>query len=162
LGSRGTGIAAELHRHIVAVAQQAISGGRVTNLSGLIDEMIEQTPDWRGAALAEFRRIIHDADPDIVEEVKWRRPSNPGGAPVFEHAGIVCTANILKERVRLSFPSGFALPDPHEILTAVTEGNKTRIIDLREGDTVDEDALKDLVRAAVDRNLAKAGTRRKK
>lgn len=134
----------------------------MTNLSELIDEMIEQTPDWRGAALAEFRRIIHEADPDIVEEVKWRRPSNPLGAPVFEHDGIVCTANILKERVRLNFPSGIGLPDPHRILTAVSEGNKTRIIDLREGDTVDEIALKDLVRAAVDRNMAKTRAPRRK
>jgi len=121
----------------------------------LIDEMIQQTPDWRGAALAEFRRIIHDADPEIVEEVKWKRPSNPLGAPVFEHAGIVCTANILKRSVRLNFPAGWTLPDPHNILTAVSEGNKTRIIDLREGDTVNEAALKDLIRAAVERNLAK-------
>jgi hypothetical protein len=121
----------------------------------LIDEMIQQTPDWRGAALAEFRRIIHDADPEIVEEVKWRRPSNPLGAPVFEHAGIVCTANILKGSVRLNFPAGWALPDPHNILTAVSEGNKTRIIDLREGDAVNGAALKDLIRAAVERNLAK-------
>ena len=127
----------------------------------LIDEMIERTPDWRGAALAEFRRIIHEADPGMVEEVKWRRPSNPWGAPVFEHAGIVCTANILKQSVRLNFPAGWDLPDPHGILTAVTEGNKTRIIDVREGDTVDEDALKDLIRAAVDRNVAKAKTPRR-
>jgi len=134
----------------------------MTSTSQLIDEMIDQTMDWRGAALAELRRVIHDADPDIVEEVKWKRPSNPLGAPVFEHAGIVCTANILKRSVRLNFPSGLSLPDPHKILTAVSEGNKTRIIDLREGDTVDEDALKDLVRAAVDRNLAKTKTPRKK
>lgn len=132
------------------------------NLNELIDEMIAQTPDWRGPALAEFRRIIHEADPDIVEEVKWRRPSNPLGAPVFEHNGIVCTANILKERVRLSFPAGIGLPDPHGILTAVTEGNKTRIIEVREGDAVDEDALKEVIRAAVDRNVAKSKPPRKK
>jgi hypothetical protein len=132
------------------------------NSSELIDEMIEQTPDWRGATLAMFRRIIHDADPEVIEEVKWKRPSNPMGAPVFEHAGIVCTANILKESVRLNFPAGLTLPDPHKILTAVSEGNKTRIIDLRQGDTVDEDALKDIIRASVERNLAKAKTPRKK
>jgi hypothetical protein len=130
--------------------------------SELVDEMIDLTPDWRGAALAEFRRIIHDADPEMIEEVKWKRPSNPLGAPVFEHDGIVCTANILKGRVRLSFPAGFALPDPHKVLAAVTEGNKTRIIELREGGTVDEDALKDIIRAAVERNLAKAKPPRKK
>ena len=125
------------------------------HLNRLIDEMIQQTPDWRGEALAEFRRIIHEADPEIVEEVKWKRPSNPLGAPVFEHAGIVCTANILKESVRLNFPAGWVLPDPHNILTAVSEGNKTRIIDVREGDTVNESALKDLIRAAAERNVAK-------
>lgn len=129
--------------------------------SVLIDEMIALTPDWRGAALAELRRIIHDADPEIVEAVKWKRPSNPLGAPVFEHNGIVCTANILKERVRLSFPAGFSLPDPDNILTAVTEGNKTRIIDLRQGDRVNESALKTLIRDAVDHNLAKKNARKR-
>jgi hypothetical protein len=126
------------------------------NPSDLIDEMIAKTPDWRGKTLAELRRIIHGADPEIVEEVKWKRPSNPMGAPVFEHGGIVCTANILKERVRLSFPAGLSLPDPHKILSAVTEGNKTRIIDVYEGDAVDESALMDIIRAAVERNRAKA------
>lgn len=121
-----------------------------------IDEMIKQTPDWRGLALAEFRRILHEADPAIVEEVKWKMPSNPMGAPVFEHAGIVCTGAILKSAVRLSFPGGFALPDPNGILTAVSEGNKTRIVELHEGGTVDEESLKAVVQAAVARNLAKA------
>jgi hypothetical protein len=128
----------------------------MSNPSEQIDDMIRQTPDWRGAALATFRAVIHDADPEITEEVKWKRPSNPLGAPVFEHAGIVCTANILKASVRLSFPAGLTLPDPHKVLTAVSEGNKTRILDLREGETFDEDALKDIIRAAVQRNLAKA------
>jgi hypothetical protein len=121
-----------------------------------IDELIAKTPDWRGASLAGLRRIIHDADPEITEEVKWKRPSNPMGAPVFGHNGTVCVANILKERVRLSFPAGLSLPDPQKILGAVTEGNKTRIVDLHEGDAVNENALKDLIRAAVERNLAKA------
>jgi hypothetical protein len=132
------------------------------NTNGLVDEMIAMTPDWRGTALAHLRGIIHDADPGIVEEVKWKRPSNPMGAPVFEHDGIVCTAAILKERVRLSFPAGLSLPDPHKILKAVTEGNKTRILDVYEGDTVDEGALEDVIRAAVDRNLAKAKPAAKK
>ena len=126
------------------------------NQSEEIDELIAATLDWRGTTLAELRRIIHDADPEIIEEVKWKRPSNPTGAPVFAHAGVVCVANILKERVRLSFPAGLSLPDPQKILSAVTEGNKTRIIDLREGDAVNESALKALIRAAVERNLAKA------
>jgi hypothetical protein len=126
------------------------------NPSEEIDELIEKTPDWRGTSLAELRRIIHDADPEITEEVKWKRPSNPMGAPVFGHNGTVCVANILKERVRLSFPAGLTLPDPQKILSAVSEGNKTRIIDLYEGDAVNENALKDLVCACVERNLAKA------
>lgn len=126
------------------------------NPSEEIDELIEKTPDWRGTSLAELRRIIHDADPEITEEVKWKRPSNPMGAPVFGHNGTVCVANILKERVRLSFPAGLTLPDPQKILSAVSEGNKTRIIDLYEGDAVNENALKDLVRACVERNLVKA------
>jgi hypothetical protein len=126
------------------------------NPSEEIDELIANTPDWRGARFAELRRIIHEADPEITEEVKWKRPSNPMGAPVFGHNGTVCVANILKERVRLSFPAGLTLPDPKKILSAVSEGNKTRIIDLYEGDAVDENALKDLIRAAVERNLAKA------
>ena len=132
------------------------------NQSKEIDELIETTPDWRGVSLAELRRIIHDADPEIIEEVKWKRPSNPLGAPVFEHDGVVCVANILKERVRLSFPAGLSLPDPQKILSAVTEGNKTRIVDLREGDEVNESALKDLIRAGVERNLAKAKPARRK
>jgi hypothetical protein len=132
------------------------------NPSELIDELIAKTPDWRGTTLAELRRIINDADPEITEEVKWRRPSNPMGAPVFEHNGIVCVANILNERVRLSFPTGLGLPDPQKVLNAVSEGNKTRIIDLYEGETVNERALKDLIRAGVERNLAKAKPTRAK
>ena len=112
------------------------------NPSEEIDELIAKTPDWRGTTLAELRRIIHDADPEIIEEVKWKRPSNPMGAPVFEHDGVVCVANILKERVRLSFPAGLSLPDPQKVLSAVSEGNKTRIIDLYEGGTVNESTLR--------------------
>ena len=129
------------------------------NSSEEIEALIAATPDWRGTTLAQLRRIIRDADPEIVEVVKWKRPSNPMGAPVFEHDGIVCVANILKERVRLSFPAGLSLPDPHKILTAVSEGNKTRILDLRKGDTIDESALEDIIRAAVGRNLGKAKTK---
>ena len=139
-----------------------IIGDLMPEPSELIDEMIQQTPDWRGGTLAQLRRIIHEADPDVTEEVKWRRPSNPLGAPVFEHAGIVCTGAVLKERVRLSFPGGFTLPDPHNVLTAVTEGNKTRIIDVREGDAIDEVGLKAVICAAVERNLAKAKPARKR
>ena len=129
-----------------------------------IDELIAATPDWRGAVLAQLRGIIHQADPDITEEVKWRRPSNPLGAPVFEHDGIVCVVTILKERVRLSFNEGAGLPDPAKLFNAMLDGSKIRAIDLYEGDKPDETALRALVRAGVEHNLAKAsrsGARKK-
>ena len=127
----------------------------MANRSELIDGIIAKTPDWRGATLAELRRIVHEADPEITEEVKWRRPSNPMGAPVFEHNGIVCTGGILKGRVRLSFASGATLPDPQKLFNAALDGNKMRAIDVHEGDRIDEKALKALIRAAVDQNLAR-------
>jgi len=130
--------------------------------SALIDELIAATPDWRGETLAGLRQIIRDADPEIIEEVKWRRPSNPLGAAVWEHNGIVCTGGILKERVRLTFANGASLPDPQNLFNAALEGNKTRAIDFYEGDPTDEGALKDLVRAGVERNLTKAKPARKK
>jgi hypothetical protein len=121
----------------------------------LIDDMIAQTPDWRGATFVKLRKIIHDADPEIVEEVKWKRPSNPMGAPVFEHDGIVCVANILKERVRLTFFEGASLPDPTGLYNARLDGNKARAIDVYQGDKVNETALKALIRSGVAHNLAK-------
>jgi hypothetical protein len=127
----------------------------MSNPAELIDEIIAMTPDWRGAAFANLRRIVHEADPDIVEDVKWKRPSNPMGAPVFEHAGIVCTGALLKGRVRLTFASGAHLPDPSGLFNAALEGNKMRAIDYYEGDRVDVDALRALVRAGVEHNLAR-------
>jgi hypothetical protein len=134
----------------------------MTNTNVLIDDIIASTRDWRGETLARLRKIIHDADSEITEEVKWKRPSNPMGAPVFEHDGIVCTAAILKERVRLSFPAGSSLPDPRKVLGVVSEGNKTRILDVHQGDEIDESGLKDVIRAAVERNVGKAQARKKK
>ena len=122
--------------------------------SELIDDMIATTPGWRGAMLAELRRVVHDADAEIVEEVKWRRPSNPMGSAVFEHSGIVCIGVVLKERVRLSFAEGSKLPDPTGLFNAQLNGT-SRAIDFYEGDKLDEAALKALVRAGVERNLAK-------
>ena len=124
------------------------------NPTELIDDMIAKTPDWRGATLAELRKIIHDADPEITEEVKWKRPSNPMGAPVWEHNGIVCIGAILKERVRLTLVAGASLPDPQKLFNAMPEG-KSRAIDFYEGDELHETALKALIRAGVEQNLAK-------
>ena len=119
-----------------------------------IDDMIAKTPDWRGATLAKLRKIILDADPEIIEEVKWRRPSNPMGVAVWEHNGIVCFGGILKERVRLTLVAGASLPDPQKLFNAMLNG-KSRAIDIYEGDKLNETALKTLVRSGVEHNLAK-------
>jgi hypothetical protein len=123
------------------------------NRSEHIDEMIANTPDWRGATLAELRRIVHEADPEVTEEVKWRRPSNPMGSAVFEHSGIVCIGILLKERVRLSLAEGASLPDPDKLFNAQLEGSRSRAIDFYRGDPFNEAALKALIRAGVEYNL---------
>lgn len=130
--------------------------------STVIDEMIANTPDWRAATLAELRRVVHAADPEITEAVKWRRPSNPMGSAVFEHDGIVCMGVLLKERVRLVLAEGASLPDPEELFNAQLEGNKSRAIDFYEGDTLREEALIALIRAGVEQNLAKGKPGRKR
>ena len=132
------------------------------NKSEHIDAMIANTPDWRGATLAELRRVIHEADPEITEEVKWRRPSNPMGSAVFEHNGIVCMGVLLKERVRLVLAEGASLPDPDKLFNAQLEGNKSRAIDFYQGETLNEAALKALIRQGVEHNLAKVKPARKK
>jgi hypothetical protein len=127
----------------------------VPSPTDLIDALIAETPDWRGATVAKLRSLIHAADPEITEDLKWRRPRNPTGTPVFEHAGIVCMVGILKERVRLTLYAGAALADPHKLFNAVLEGNKTRAVDIYEGDELNEAALKELIRAGVDHNQCK-------
>jgi hypothetical protein len=117
--------------------------------------MIAKTPDWRGATLAKLRKIIRDADPEMIEEVKWRRPSNPMGAPVWEHNGIVCIGNILKETVRLTFNAGATLPDPKKLFNARLESSKARAIDIYERDKLNVAALKALIRSGVEYNRAK-------
>jgi hypothetical protein len=129
--------------------------------SELIDDMLAQTPGWRGKTLARLREIIHAADPDIVEDVKWRRPANPIGSAVFEHNGIVCIGVILKERVRLGFWEGASLPDPQRLYNAQLAGGKSRAIDFHKGDDLREGALTALIRAAVEHNLAKVKPARK-
>jgi hypothetical protein len=133
----------------------------VPGRSELIDELIAKTPDWRGETVARLREIIHDADPEISEDVKWKRPTNPLGSAVWEHSGMVCVGVILKERVRLSLAEGAGLPDPHKLFNAMLEGNKTRAIDIYEGGEIDEPALAELVRSAVEHNLAKARAKAK-
>lgn len=117
-----------------------------------IDEKVKQLGDWRGTMLAKVRGIIHAADPEIVEEWKWAKATNPG-TPVFSHAGIVCTGETYKSVVKLTFAKGASLPDPAGLFNASLEGNVRRAIDIHEGDKVDEAALKALIRAAVTLNV---------
>jgi len=120
--------------------------------SAFIDEKIKQLGDWRGNTLAKVRGIIHEADPEIVEERKWVKPTSPG-TPVFSHGGIVCTGETHKNVVKMTFAKGAALKDPSGLFNSSLEGNVRRAIDIHEGDKIDEAALKDLIRAAVTLNL---------
>src|SRR5216684_697111 len=120
--------------------------------SALIEDKIKQLGDWRGKTLAKVRGIIHEADPEIVEEWKWVKPTNPG-TPVWSHGGIVCTGETYKNAVKMTFAKGAELKDPAGLFNSSLEGNVRRAIDIHEGDTVDEAALKDLIRAAVALNL---------
>ncbi|MCU1249111.1 MAG: hypothetical protein JWQ49_2140 [Edaphobacter sp.] len=120
--------------------------------SAFIDEKIKELGDWRGKMLAKVREIIHKADPEIVEEWKWVKPTSPG-TPVFSHGGIVCTGETYKNAVKMTFAKGAALKDPSGLFNSSLDGNVRRAIDIHEGDKVDEAALKDLIRAAVALNL---------
>jgi hypothetical protein len=123
----------------------------VESASALIDEKITELGDWRGQTLAKLREVIHEADPEIVEEWKWR------GTPVWSHGGIVCTGETYKNVVKMTFAKGAALKDPSGLFNASLDGNVRRAIDIREGEKVDEAALKDLIRAAVALNLKGKG-----
>jgi hypothetical protein len=124
----------------------------VASASAFIDERIMELGDWRGKMLAKVREIIHAADPEIVEERKWVKPTSPG-TPVFSHGGIVCTGETHKNVVKMTFARGAALQDPSGLFNSSLEGNVRRAIDIHEGDKIDEAALKDLIRAAVALNL---------
>jgi hypothetical protein len=118
-----------------------------------IDAKIEGLGDWRGETLAKVRRLIHEADPDVVEECKWVKPGNPSGVPVWSHAGILCTGETYKDKVKLTFAKGASLDDPAALFNASLEGGTRRAIDIRESDSIDEGAFRELVRAAVAINL---------
>ena len=125
--------------------------------SELIDARIEELGDWRGEILARIRKLIRDADPEVVEEVKWRKPSNSMlGVPVWEHDGILCTGETYKNIVKMTFAKGASLADPSGLFNSSLEGNTRRAIDLREGDKIKEEALKSLIRAAVALNTSAA------
>jgi len=124
----------------------------VESASAFIDEMIKELGDWRGKTLAKVRAIVHQADPEIVEERKWVRRTSPG-TPVFSHGGIVCTGEAYKNVIKMTFAKGAALQDPSGLFNSSLEGNVRRAIDIHEGVKVDEAALKNLIRAAVALNL---------
>ena len=131
--------------------------------SAAIDQKIRELGDWRGKTLAKLRDLIHQADPEIVEEWKWAKATSPG-TPVFSHAGIICTGETYKNIVKLTFAKGAALPDPSGLFNSSLEGNVRRAIDIREGDKINEAAFKNLIRAAVALNLKskpkRAGSKR--
>jgi hypothetical protein len=119
----------------------------------LIDARIEELSDWRGETLARVRSLVKEADPEVVEEWKWR------GVPVWSHAGIICTGETYKKAVKMTFAKGASLEDPSGLFNSSLEGNTRRAIDFHEGDEIDEKALKALVRAAVELNTSSAGRR---
>jgi hypothetical protein len=117
--------------------------------SELIDQKIASFPDWRGAMLAKLRALILDAVPDVIEEVKWRKPSNPSGVPVWSKDGIICTGETYKDKVKLTFDKGALLEDPKGLFNSSLDGNVRRAIDFPEGAGIDEAGLKALFRAAA-------------
>lgn len=123
--------------------------------SQLIDAKIEKLGDWRSETFKRLRTLIHEADPEVVETLKWAKASNPSGVPVFEHSGILCTGETYKDKVKLTFAHGAALPDPAGLFNCSLDGAVRRAIDFREGDKIDAKAFKALIRAAVAHNVGK-------
>ncbi len=120
-----------------------------------IDAIIQEQSDWRGKKLSQLRALIKQADPAVLEEVKWKKPSRPMGVPVWSHAGIICIADTLKNAVRLTFPKGVQMKDPNMLFNTRLDSNTVRAIDFHEGDPVDEAALKALILDAVGLNTPK-------
>jgi len=125
------------------------SGSQGVESPSRLDARIEKSDDWRGKVLSQLRALIKQADPGVDEEVKWRKPSNPAGVPVWSHDGIICTGETYKNHVRLTFARGASLQDPKGIFNANLEGNTTRAIVIRKGDVIDEKAFKALFSSAV-------------
>ena len=123
--------------------------------SQAIDAKIAALGDWRGAALAKVRRLIREADPEVTEDVKWRKPSNPAGVPVWECGGIICTGETYADKVKLTFARGASIDDPSMLFNSSLGGGTRRAIDIREGHEIDETAFKALVREAIAVNVEK-------
>jgi hypothetical protein len=146
-----------------AKAKRGAEAKRATEkaASRLIDERIRSLGGWRAETLAEVRRLIHEADPDMVEECKWIKPTNPLGVPVWSHAGIVCTGEAYNQVVKLTFARGASLEDPRGLFNSSLEGNTRRAIDIREGEVLDAKAFKALIQAAVAENLRSSAPKSK-
>lgn len=138
--------------------QQSNDGPRA---AAIIDERIAALGDWRGETLARVRQLIREADPDVVEEIKWVKATNPG-TPTWSHDGIICTGEVYKAVVKLTFARGAALPDPSGLFNASLEGSTRRAIDIREGETVDAAAFRALIQSAVALNAATAASKGKR
>jgi hypothetical protein len=121
----------------------------------MIDERIKELGDWRGEMLSQLRTLIKQADPEVVEEWKWVKPTNPG-TPVWSHDGLICTGETYKNAVKMTFAKGAALKDPSGLFNSSLDGNTRRAIDFHEGERIDEEALKALIRAAVTLNTTRA------
>ena len=135
----------------------AQGANRAEGLTQPLDASIAASADWRGDKLARMRELIRQADPEVVETVKWRKPSNSMlGVPVWEHAGMICTGETYKTYVKLTFANGASLPDRSGLFNASLEGGTRRAIDIREGDEIDQKAFKELIRAAVALNVSRA------
>ncbi len=135
-------------------ASQSPSSGE-KSAAQQIDAIIQQPGDWRGEKLAQLRAVIRSADPAVVEEVKWKKPSKPEGVPVWSHNGILCVADTLKNAVRLTFPKGAGMKDPHKLFNTRLDSKTVRAIDFHEADPIDEAGLQELIREGVELNAKK-------
>jgi len=126
-----------------------LSASKNESASALIDKRLAELGDWRGETLSRMRKLIHEADPDVVEELKWVKPTSPGGVPTWSHDGIICTGESYKASVKLTFAKGASLKDPAKLFNSSLDGNVRRAIDIHEGEKVDAVAFKALIRAAV-------------
>lgn len=143
---------------MITMSKGAIKRERRMRVSGkLIDARIQKLGDWRGEVLSRLRGLIKEADPKVVEEAKWIKPTNPLGTTVWSHDGLICTGEAYKDHVKMTFPLGASLPDPSGLFNASLEAKVWRAIDIHEGDKVDEEALKTLIRTAVALNRSQKG-----
>ena len=160
MGARANGSMKNAATTVKKAKSASKKGTRGDAASPRIATRIKEPNDWRGETLARIRTLIEQADPDVVEEVKWRKPSNPAGVAVWSHGGMICTGERYKEVVKMTFAKGAALADPSGLFNASLKGNARRAIDIREGDKINEKAFKALIRAAVALNTSSGGTGR--